>query len=103
MLFAANPEWWVNNDIIYAKLLAVATAAHRVSKTGWFSQIVWAPTFFSSKYLIAIDIFFMRYVRLLGISVFYFKISLSAFEFFGLRYPLLQLSLWDIKYVSSKI
>ncbi len=33
-LFVANPDWWVNTTIIYAKPSAVTAAARREYKTG---------------------------------------------------------------------
>ena len=47
--------------------------------------------------------FFMRYVELLDIGVFYFKIPYLVLAFSITRYFLLELSLWDTKYVSSRI
>ena len=45
----------------------------------------------------------MRYVDLLGVGIFYFKIFHYVLAFFFLRYLLLQLSLWDNKYIDDKV
>ena len=48
-------------------------------------------------------IFFIKYISLLSIDVFSFKMLCRALAFFISRYSLLQLSLWDSKDIDNRI